>query len=223
MSYKLQKDNSIVIKNIGLDIDGVLIDLQKYQLEKGNLYFSKKFHKNIEQVIRDLNAYDVQDIYGCTKKERMIFWGRYVWEYSLFYPARIGSSEITHKWHNEGRTVDIVTSRVYVDRNDVLGMLFRVMVKSWLHKQNIYYDRIKFCSEKNSAVDKLLACKEYNTDLMSDDKIDNIESISEIIPVACFTANWNLDYEKENVYRVNSLYEIDELIQRIEHEKIKRR
>ena len=220
MKYKIQVDKKI--DHIGLDVDGVLADLQKYQLEKGNLYFSKKFEKKQENLICDEKAYDIQDIYDCTRKERMDFWKKYIWEYSLLIPAREGASDMTQKWHNEGRIVDIITSRVYVTRQDFLGLLFRTMLKIWLRKEKIYYDRIKFCSEEMSSYDKLVACKEYGTKIMCEDKIDNIETISKHIIIACFNANWNLNYDNPNMYRVSNFYEIDDLIQNLESLKVRR-
>ncbi|MCH5272681.1 MAG: hypothetical protein J1E35_03315 [Lachnospiraceae bacterium] len=205
----------VKLDHIGLDMDGVLVDLQKYQLEKGKRYFRKKFG-TLEDLNLNTAAYDIQDIFGCTKKERTSFWNKYIWEYALFFPARESADKMTHKWHKEGRTVDIITSRVYVTRNGMLGWLFRTMVKIWLHTQHIYYDRIKFCSEEGSAADKSKACQEYDIKLMVEDKTDNMEEISKKTTIACFDAYWNSGYEKENVYRVNSFYQIDNLIRELE-------
>lgn len=212
-----------IIDSIGLDIDGVLIDLQEYQYTKGVKYFCKKFHKKPEDVIINWKAYDIEDIFGCTRKERMGFWRRYIWKYSLLQPARKGASEFTHKWHKEGRTVDIITSRVYVTRKDAVGMLFRMMVKIWLRTQNIYFDRIKFCSEEESATDKALACKEFGTKLMVEDKVNNIIEISKNVITACFQADWNKGYnmDSDNIFCVKSLYEIDTLISKLETYEIK--
>lgn len=208
-----------VFDTIGLDMDGVLVDLEKYQFEKGIKYFCKKFNTTPEKVIKDMYAYDVENIFGCTREERMKFWTRYIWEYCLFTPAKEGSSEITNKWHEEGRKIDIITSRVYVMQDDILGALFRKMVKIWLHHNKIYYDSIQFCSEEQSAKDKLETCIKCGTKIMGEDKLDNIEAISQNNLVACFDAKWNENYENNNVYRVNNIYDMDNLIQNIEKQK----
>ena len=204
--------NEIIFDNIGLDMDGVLVDLEQYQLEKGIAYFCKKFNKKPEEVIKNINAYDIEDIFGCTKNERMEFWIRYIWEYCLLFPAKEGSSEITQKWHQEGRNIDIITSRVYVMQDDILGALFRKMVKIWLHSQKIHYDNIVFCSEKESAIDKSKACLDCQTKIMGEDKLDNIEAIRKNSMVACFDAKWNHGYQADNVYRVKNIYDMDKLI-----------
>lgn len=201
-----------IIDKIGLDMDGVLEDLQSYQISRGIVYFSKK--QNVfqtDELIKNINTYDIQDIFGCTKEERMNFWKRYIWEYALLFPAREGASEITHKWHDEGRTIDIITSRVYVMRDDMLGLLFRWMVKIWLMKNKIYYDTIKFCSEENSSIDKKNACLELGTKLMVDDKIENLLSLKQEILVNCYHANWN--QELTDINRVHNFYQIDKYIQ----------
>lgn len=213
--------NKKLIDNIGLDMDGVLIDLEQYQYLKGIPYFCKKFKKNPEDIIVDSFAYDVEDIFQCTKNERMIFWLKYIWPYCLTMPAREGASEITHKWHNEGRKVDIITSRVYVMQDNLLGALFRKMVYIWLKKNKIYFDRIKFCSEEKSYIDKVEACKEFETKLMVDDKINNLKELKKILIAVCFDAGWNRVLEDCFIKRLNSFYEIDEYIQEIEKKKIK--
>lgn len=200
------------IDNIGLDMDGVLIDLQTYQFTRGISYFMKKLDRDFEELVVNPLAYDIEDIFGVTRDERMAFWGRKIWAYCLTFPVREGASELTHKWHDEGRMVDIITSRVYAELDNFIGFLFRSMVKIYLAVNNIYYDRLKFCREKNSGEDKAKACIEFNTSLMVDDKIDNLEAVKDIALTLCFDNNWNKEYEDENVTRVNSLYDIDDFI-----------
>ena len=44
---------------IGIDVDGVLTNLQDYQLKYGKKYFG-------ENVVINENGYDIQDIFGCS-------------------------------------------------------------------------------------------------------------------------------------------------------------
>ena len=212
----------IKIDSIGLDMDGVLVDLEGYQYSKGIPYFCKKFNKKPEEVIEDSFAYDIEEIFNCTKNERMIFWLKYIWGYCLTMPAREGASEITHKWHKEGRHVNIITSRVYVMQDDFLGALFRKMVYLWLKKNNIYFDNIRFCSEEKSYVDKVDACIEFDTKLMVDDKMNNLKELKKILKTVCFDAGWNRILEDENIKRVESFYEVDNYIQELESQKVKK-
>ena len=83
---------SLLYKNIGLDLDGVLTEHDKFQLEKGLNYFCKKYQKSSSEVIKNLQGYDVTEIFGCSNYERFFFWGRFILEYCSIYPPRLGAS-----------------------------------------------------------------------------------------------------------------------------------
>ena len=55
-------------------------------------------------------------------------------------------------------------------------------------------------------------CKKYNIDIMIEDKVDNINKISSIIPVICFHAGYNNECKGKNIYRVYNWYDIYNLI-----------
>ena len=59
---------------IGVDVDGVLTNLEEYQLKYG-----KKHFKNVTDV--DENGYDICDIFHCSREEREKFWTKYIWGY----------------------------------------------------------------------------------------------------------------------------------------------
>ena len=50
--------------NIGIDVDGVLVDMEKYQLKYGKKFFLSRYNINI----KNPKAYDIQDIFDCTKE-----------------------------------------------------------------------------------------------------------------------------------------------------------
>ena len=52
--------------NIGLDVDGVLVDVRTFQLREGKRYFEKKFGISI----KNPDMFEVQDVFECTKKQR---------------------------------------------------------------------------------------------------------------------------------------------------------
>lgn len=201
-----------IIDTVGLDMDGVLVDLAGYQLAKGIPYFSKKLNKPVDKVVKNLQAYDVEDIFGVSHAERMKFWTKYIWEYCLVAKPRESASALTHKWHAEGRKVKIITSRVYVMENNALGELFRRMVYYWLDKYNIYYDEVIFCSEKNSALDKAIACEKANVSLMVDDKVENANMISQNHTVLCYSNPWNEKGLNPNIDKIDEFDEIDQYI-----------
>ena len=65
--------------NFGLDIDGVLTDIESYQLNKGIPFFKKVYNKEI------VNEYgkNIQQIFDCTKEEEHKFWAKYLFRYVI--------------------------------------------------------------------------------------------------------------------------------------------
>ena len=100
-----------------------------------------------------------------------------------------------------------MTARYLTDRDTDDGKRMREIVVNWLKEQNIYYDEIIFSPE-----DKKENCKKYNIDIMIEDKVDNINKISSIIPVICFHAGYNKECKGKNIYRVYNWYDIYNLI-----------
>lgn len=186
--------------NIGVDVDGVLNDLETYQLKYGRLYFSAN-------PIVDATAYDIQEIFACTRYERQNFWRRYIWKYCLIEPARENASTNLCLLRELGHNIYIITSRAYVSENGLMGFLFRRMLTRWLKRQKIPFNEIVFCSESHSATEKAEACKKLEIDVMLEDKIDNIEAIAPIAKVICFNAAWNRNLSIPEITRVGSFDE----------------
>lgn len=183
--------------NIGIDVDGVLTDLEQYQLTKGEQYFG------IESVKND-HAYDIKDIFGCTSQEREKFWIKYIWEYSLKTPIRKNASSVIKKLKEEGNNIYIITGRVHTTKDNVMGLLFRKMLEKWLEDNEIVYNQIVYCDEKVSAEDKYDVCKQLGIDVMLEDKVDNIDKLKDICRVICFNAKYNIDYDNKEIPRVTN-------------------
>ena len=90
----------------------------------------------------------------------------------------------------------------------------RSTVYEWLDKNNLYYDKVVFTHEG-----KKQRCRELNIDIMIEDKASNVEKISDVIPVLCFDAPYNLSVNKDNVTRVYSWYQIYKYFLDLEKEK----
>lgn len=183
---------------IGIDIDGVLTNLEEFQLDCGSKFMSENFNKSIT----DANAYDTIDIFNINSEIDDKFWSIYLPLY-VKEPARKYADEVTIKLHNEGFQIYIITARYLTDRNDEKGIEMRKTVIDWLKSNNIYYDKIIFSPE-----DKLDVCKKANVDLMIEDKVDNINKISKYIPVICFDSKYNKICEGTNIIRCFSWYDI---------------
>ena len=77
------------------------------------------------------------------------------------------------------------------------------LVKAWLKKYNINYDRLIFTQGS-----KLPYCLENNIEVMIEDSPRNILDISQKIPVLCFDNPYNKNMEGKNIKRVYSWYDV---------------
>ena len=185
---------------IGIDIDGVLTNLERFQLDYGSKYFFETENKiNINP-----NEYEIIDIFNATTENDDKFWKEYLEFYAKKEPARRFASEIIKKLKNDGHQIYIITARFLTDRDDYLGKKMRLIVKKWLKNNKIIYDKIIFSQE-----DKKNICKENNVDIMIEDAPKNIVELSEVLPkVICFDALYNREIAKDNVIRCYSWYDI---------------
>jgi uncharacterized HAD superfamily protein len=194
--------------NIGVDVDGVLVELESYQIEVGGKFFKKKYGYDVVNPA----GFDVRDIFNCTEKERKNFWKRYIWKHIISRPARENSASVLKKLHDEGHKIYIITGRVMVTKKNFLGWLSRTILKNWFRRHRIVYDDIFYCSESNSERDKVLGCQNFDIDMMIEDKTENIMAMSEVTKVICFDAAYNRDCEGENISRARNWGEVEKII-----------
>ena len=187
---------------IGIDIDGVLTDIEKWQLDYG----SKFYYENYNKEIINPKGYETNEIFNSDIECDDLFWDKYFKEYSINVKARKFASEVISKLKQDGYEIYIITAR-----SSFLSHSTNVMskeeneqiVKEWLKKNNIYYDNLIFSPE-----DKLEICIDNEINMMIEDKTDNINKISDKIPVICFNAGYNEECKGENIYRVYTWYDI---------------
>lgn len=187
---------------IGIDIDGVLTDVERWQLDYGSKFYYERYKKEIV----DFEGYDTNQIFNVDDKLDEEFWREYFKEYSLNVEARKFANEVIDKLKQEGHQIYIITARgSFLSHSaDVMSVEEnQQIVLNWLKNNNINYDKIIFSPE-----DKLDICKENKIDLMIEDKVDNINKISKIIPVICFHAGYNKDCKNSNIIRCYSWYDI---------------
>lgn len=183
---------------IGIDIDGVLTDFEKWQLDVGSKFFNK-YNKNIVEP----NGYDSDTVFNISKELDSEFWKEYLYDYAKNEPSRKFAGEVIDKLKKDGFEIYIITARYLTNRNDDLGNEMRNIVIEWLRTNNIHYDKIIFSLE-----DKLEICKENDISIMIEDKVENINNISEIIPVVCFNAGYNKSCIGNNIYRAYTWYDV---------------
>lgn len=183
---------------IGIDIDGVLTDFEKWQLEVGSKFFIK-YNKNI--VVPD--GYDSDTVFDVSKEMDSEFWREHLYDYAKNEPARKFAGEVIDKLKKDGYEIYIITARYLTDSDDELGKEMRSIVIDWLKNNNINYDKIIFSPE-----DKFEICRENNISIMIEDKVENINNISKIIPVICFDAAYNKICKGKNIFRAYTWYDV---------------
>lgn len=187
---------------IGIDIDGVITDVGKFQLEYGSKFYFEKYHKSI----KNHKGYEVSDIFDVSKEMDDEFWNQYFIDYSKNASPRGFASEVMKKLKENGNELYIITARGNYLFHSGSVMSYdenKKVVLNWLEKNGIIYDKIIFSPE-----DKLQICKENHIDLMIEDKPRNIEMISKEIPVICFHNEYNESIQGENITRCYSWYDI---------------
>ena len=93
----------------------------------------------------------------------------------------------------------------------LLCLLSRTILKNWLKRRKIPYDGIHYCSEHYPS-DKYSGCRRFSTDVMIEDKAENIIALSKEMKGICFDAPYNRNCEGENIYRAHNWDEVYRLI-----------
>lgn len=183
---------------IGIDIDGVLTDIESWQLEQGSKYFYSK-----GATLKEPFSKHISTMFGVSKDEDAKFWADNVFEYAKTEPARKYASEITNKLKQDGHKIYIITARSYTSEDSLNGEKMRSIVKKWLKDNNIYFDYILFTPH-----DKVPTIVDNQIELMIEDTPRNITDISQIIPVICFHAEYNKMCKGKNIYTAYSWYDV---------------
>lgn len=187
---------------IGIDIDGVLTDIEKWQLDYASKFYYEKYNKEIV----NYKGYETIEIFNSDEKYDNEFWMKYFKEYSVDVQMRKFADEVIKKLKDAGNEIYIITARGNFLSHSSTVMSFeenKQIVLNWLSKNSIYYDKIIFSPE-----DKLKICIDNKIDIMIEDRPNNIKEISTKIPVICFNANYNTDCNGKNIIRCYSWYDI---------------
>lgn len=192
---------------IGIDIDGVLTNLEQFLLDYGTKF---NYENNIENKV-NVSAYDEYQAFGWTKEQGDKFWNTYLKYYVLNSKPRKFAKEVIDKL-KENNEIYIVTARnEYGLLPEDIGKM-QEFTKRWLNNNEIYYNKLVFSGE-----DKLQYCKNNNIDILIDDSDKNIKEVSSYIKVFCMDAPYNKSCEGKNIVRVHSWYDILEKIETIEN------
>ncbi|MCQ2515024.1 MAG: hypothetical protein MJ089_08060 [Ruminococcus sp.] len=182
---------------IGIDVDGVLTDVYDFYKTCGAKCFNRKPD--------NLNAYTIDTMFNITKNEKTRFGIKYfLGYYCSKWEPRESAADVIQKLSGENHEVYIITARMFSCDNNPLGWYSKYMLLNWLKKNNIRYNEIIFCPEKNVSENKLSICKSKNIDIMIEDNVDTTALLSENnIKVFLFDAPYNKNILGNNIFRID--------------------
>ena len=194
---------------IGIDIDGVLTNLEECVLAYASKYcYEHKLNISINPKLME------EEAFGFTANQTTEFWNEYLLTYVVNTKARQFAPEIIKKLKEEGNEIYIITARNEYGLPEHAGKM-QDLTKKWLKENDIIYDQIIF--SKNS---KLQNIEENKIDIMIEDNPNNVLELSSIIPMLCYHSEYNAEVTGDKITRVYSGYDIYE---KIESMKTKRR
>ena len=184
---------------LGVDIDGVLTDIEQLELDYGSRYYLTSTNRHLKKP----DGYGSDEIFDASNEEDCDFWGMAIYDY-VNEPPRRFASEVLNKLKTEGVEIFIITNRVsdlsYCDIT--IEEMKRIIVK-WLKKHKIPYDQLIFTEGT-----KLTALRENKIDVMVEDSPKMISEIAKEFKVFCFDERYNQKLRHENMTRVFSWYDI---------------
>ena len=92
---------------IGIDIDGVLTDIERFMID----YNSKYCIENNLPVNLKLGEYDDMKMFNFDDEKVVDFWRKYIIDYFQNYPSRYFAAEVIRKLKDEGNEIYIITAR----------------------------------------------------------------------------------------------------------------
>ena len=190
--------------NIGIDIDGVLTDLEKAIIDFGTkMSVEEKWPIKI-----DVSKYWEVEALEWTQEQADKFWNKYLVEYVVESKPRMFSEEIIEMLKKEENNIYIITARnEYGMPPEYYGKM-QELTREWLKNQDIKYDKLIFARDS----EKLHQCIENNVEIMIEDSPNNIEDISKKIKVIKFDCQYNKQVNGENIITAYSWYHIYDII-----------
>lgn len=183
--------------NIGIDIDGVLMDDDTYRLDTMTKY---SYENNLGTLD---NPYKYENKCNWAEEIKEDYRQKYFFEYIKNTPARMFASEVIKKLHDEGNKIIIITGRYKTQEDSKIGEQMRNDTVNWLNKNKIFYDEICYAH-----CPKTKEIQEKNIDVMIDDSPEIISEIVRVTKVLCFDNRYNRDLIYNNMTRVYSWYDI---------------
>lgn len=199
---------------IGCDYDGTLTDLHKFYLVYGKKCFKKE--------VVNSSVYGLRGMFEVSKKEEIIFGLKYFISYCKDLSIRNNASMVLLNEQKEGAKIHAITARKYVTKNNIFGKYIRKLAVKYAKENNINFDSYEFCSEENTLVEKLAACKKLSVDIMIDDLPEVALYLAKNnIKVALIDTPYNKKVKHKNIFRCNNFLEVQKVIEDIKKSKNK--
>lgn len=195
---------------IGIDIDGVLTNVEEFEID----YASKYFYENgsFDNVKKSIDF--TKDDYNVDEDTSNSFWSKAIYDYLKIKPRNF-ACEVINKLKKDGNTICIVTNRISdLEYCDITPEEMKKNVIEWLKDNSVYYDELIF-----SNGNKVKFIKDNKIDVMIEDNSKNINAISKFIPVICYNARYNMNCSGKNIIRCYSWYDIYSKLGKIKNEK----
>ena len=178
--------------NIGIDVDGVMVDLYGWIEKKMKKYSRKLFGRKVY----DKNAKHIYERYGLTREQDEEFWAKYIWEYSQNAKLFKGLKKYFKLLSKDGHKLYIITSRYHAGKDTEDGERMRALIEGGLEKAGLVYDKIIYTSESGG---KIAACRKYKIDIMIDDSSWNIFDLHKFVFCIVYDSKFNKWIEGENI------------------------
>ncbi|MDD4187322.1 MAG: hypothetical protein PHX04_00905 [Bacilli bacterium] len=184
-----------MIDIITTDIDGILTDLYRHQIWMVEHYYKSK-GKEVPK-IKNPKAYDIAEIFEISKNRRNIIWLENYKYYRLYCEARKESFETLKYWQERGKKIGFISAPAFAT-TPLLGPKVIKWIQEWQNLYDFVPDEVIWCPEKESGLAKAIACKELKSELMIEDKADNLDFTLEVCDSIALSTPYNLGYQPEN-------------------------
>lgn len=194
---------------IGIDIDGVLQNIDEFIFDYGSKYC---YEHNIDFEIHE-SEYDESKLLGISSEQAEKFWNEYLVKYVTEYRPREFAKEVIDILKENNKIYIITARNEYGLPKEEYGHM-QELTKRWFEENEIYYDKLIFSPEN-----KVNICLENEIDVIVEDWDKNIKELSDAgINVICFDNPYNKNSKGENITRAYSWYDI---LNKINRNKLK--
>lgn len=191
---------------IGIDIDGVITNVEEFEIDYASKYFYEEGNLNTIKARLDFSRED----FNIEEKDSNDFWSKAIYDYMKIKPRNF-ACEVINRLKEDGNTICIITNRTSdLSYSAIAPYEMKEIIIQWLDENFIYYDELIF-----SNGDKVKYVIDNKIDVMIDDTPRNIRAISNVIPVICYNTNYNKLCEGNNIMRCYSWYDIYNTIKEI--------